>query len=404
MILKLAWRNIWRHTRRTLITAFAMAFGVALCMGFMAWGDGVFVMVFDSMVTKSLGHAQIHAKEFPKQRALYETIEDADELKKKLEALDEVTAAASRVFGYALLAAGDEATGGQVTGIDPGDEVRMRDLSKSVIDGEYLPSEAKQKMLLGFELAETMKAKVGDEVVVVTQAADGSMGNELYTVNGILKTGAIAVDKLGAFVHLEDARSLLVLEGQVHEIALMADGKLAVPKMMKAVKPHISDKLLLRSWGDVNPMAKQFVSLQDAMFLIIAFIIFGVAALGILNTMLMSVFERTKELGVLIALGLKPRQIVQLIMAETFFLTLISVFIGFILGTVVDWWLVTYGIDMGSAVDFSGMRMEPVIKGVVRPAGVIVTVVILFFVSFFASLWPAIRAARLQPVAAMREQ
>lgn len=406
MIPRLAWRNLWRHRRRTVITAFAMAFGVAMCMGFIAFADGMFATMFDRMVGLQVGHAQVHHPDYPKQRSLYATINDHAKLERELAAVEGVGATSSRVFGYGLLGVGDEATGGQITGIAPEDEHAVRQLRDRVVEGEYLGDEPDQKMLLGYKLAEDLKAKVGAEVVVVSQAADGSLANELYEVVGLLRTGVTAIDRAGALVHRTDAQELLVLPDQVHEVAILATDAQTIDAMYDGVDRVLQgrDELLLRKWNVLNPMGAQYVAMQDAMYIILLLIILGIAGMGVLNTMLMSVFERTKELGVMIALGLKPRAIVLLVMMETFLLSLLAIAGGLVMGAALDAYLVRYGIYFGTELEFGGIIFDPYLKAVVHPEPIVLTAVLVILISLLSSLWPALRAARLQPVTAMREE
>ena len=178
LIFKLAWRNLWRQTRRTLITAGAMSAGIALCLASLAWMDGFFDRFFEGLVERNYAHVQVHNPEFPKQRSLFATIEGADDLMRDLRKQEMVTAVSARVYGYALVAASDEAAGARLTGIVPADEDALVALRSNVVDGEYLSSEPDNGCLVGHMLAEDLKVKVGDELVAVTQAADGSMGNE----------------------------------------------------------------------------------------------------------------------------------------------------------------------------------------------------------------------------------
>ena len=404
MTFTLAWRNIWRHTRRTLITAVAMALGVALCMGYLAFADGAFAMIFDRMVGQQIGHAQVHSPLFPKQRALYETLDDTTALEQRLRDLPLVGGVAGRVLAFGLFAQGDEATGGQIMGIIPADEQAVRGWKDQVKEGQYLSDQPGLEMLLGYKLAETLKAKVGSEVVVVTQSADGSMGNEVYKVVGIIRTGATMVDRTAAVIHRKDAQALLALGDQSHEIAVVARERDRIDEMVATLKDALKDeKVLVRSWGEVSPMAQQWMNMQDAMFIIVAVLVLVVSGLGILNTMLMSVFERTRELGVLIALGLKPYQVLMLILAETLLLTLVATLIGALLGGLLCWWIVVHGVDFGAEIQFSGVTWDAVIKGTIRPVSIVVTLLTVFIVSLLSSVWPAARAARLQPVVAMRD-
>jgi ABC-type lipoprotein release transport system permease subunit len=405
---RLAWRNIWRQKRRTIITVAAMGVGVAFCLASIALTDGLFADSFDVMVRQNLGHVQIHAPKFPKQRALYETITDAHQTLAALDAEPQVAGASGRVFGYGLLALGDKSAAGQLMGIEPQREQKVTALERKLVQGTYLDTDPSKQILLGAGLAETLKAKIGDEVVVVAQAVDGSLGNELFRVQGLFKTGSVALDRTGAVVHLKDLQSLLVLEDQLHEIALLAmRDEEAAPLAARLKEPLGGRNLLVRTWAQVNPELAKMLETQSMSAWIILFFIFSVAALGVLNTMLMSVLERTRELGVLRALGLPPRQMVLLVLCESAILATVAGLAGLALGGLLDLGLVTVGLDLSRFIgdfSFAGIAFSPVLHGVVRLEGIVATLIGLITVTLLASLWPALRAARLKPIEAMRQE
>ncbi len=408
LLMRLAWRNIWRQKRRTLITTVAMAAGLAFCLAMVCLVDGTYVQMFDDVVTQTVGHAQVHHPDYPKKRAVWATIPQAEALLEELEALPEVHGATARVYGHALVGTEQQVVGAMLLGIDPAREATMTQLDRWVEQGRYLDPDARGELLLGYELAEKLRAAPGDELMAVTQAADGSTGNELYTVVGVVNTGDTMKDRSGAWMLTQDLQELLVLPGQVHEISLLSAGRDAVPGMLTAAAPSAESRgLLQRSWAELNPQMAQMLELADASMFIMLFIVFGVAALGILNTMLMSVFERTKELGVIKALGLRPLQLVHLVFWESAWLAGVAVLIGLPLGLAMDAWLVGYGLDLSSSMDgmsMMGARWDPVMYGVFRMEPILVAVIGLFVVSLLASVWPAFRAARLKPVEAMRQE
>jgi len=417
MLLRIAWRNIWRQKRRTLITAGAMGSGVAFCMAMIVWADGAYLLAFDLMVSESIGHVQVHHPDFPTTKAIFDSLEDGDEMVQRLDALPESTAVSGRTYGFALLGTDDrgearpqKSAGAQLVGILPEAEAAVTKLGEKVEVGAYLSPQASKEILLGVDLAETMLAEPGDEIVAVTQAADGSMGNDLYTVVGIVRTGNLVLDRGGAFLHQDDARELLVLGSALHEIALLAEDQHAVAALHDATVAELGEAdLLIRPWQKVNPMLVQWLGLQDLGNGILLMMVFAVAALGILNTMLMSVFERTKELGVIRALGLRPTQMVALIMLETLCLVFFAGGIGLAAGLLMDWYLVVYGLDYSFGItaqdySFAGFNFPTLIYGDFRWMPIVQIMVGLFLVSLFVAIWPAIRAARLKPVEAMRQE
>jgi ABC-type lipoprotein release transport system permease subunit len=404
-----AWRNLWRQKRRSLITAFAMATGVALCMTIIAVTDGMYSDMFEIMVEQQLGHVQVHHPDYPKKKLLFDTLSDRDALIEQLEGLEGTTAVSPMLASYALVGGETKSTGARLVGIDPARDGQVSPLKSRVNEGVYLADEAAHQILLGHLLAEELGVTLGDEVVAVTSAADGSTGNDLYTIVGLYKSGDVAMDKSGGYLHIDDAEELLYLPDQAHGITLLTQSHDLVDEYALAVHGSIgADTVQVQAWWDASPSTAQLMSMRDATAFFMLSIVFGVAAFGVINTMLMSVFERTREMGVLRALGLRPGKLVWLIVLESFFLAAVAATIGLVLGGLLDWYLVVHGLDFsGAAPDgfsFEGVMLDPVMKAEVRPMGIILTVVCVFGVSILASLWPAWRAARLQPVTAIRSE
>ncbi len=407
--LTVGWRNLWRHKRRSLITAVAMAVGMAMCMATIAFQDGMFDELFEVMVEQQLGHVQVHHPDYPTTRALFDTLDGLDELVAAVDALPGTVASAPRLDGFALIGGDVRTAGGMLRGLDPVREAQVGPLAERVTEGRFLAAEPAGEVVLGEGLAKELGAEVGSTVVAVTQAADGSLGNELYTVVGHAKTGNVQLDKMGALVHISDLQRLLVLEGQAHGLTILTSDATTVGSYVDGVRDAIgSDVREVQPWWEASPMAAEIMGMRDASAFIILGIVFSVAAFGILNTMLMSVFERTVELGVLRALGMRRRRLVMLIMVESALLSALASVIGLAMGGALDAWVVIYGFDMsGTAEDgfsFAGVMIDTVVHGRVRPEPIVFMVIALFAVSLLASLWPAVRAALLRPVEAIRSE
>ncbi len=407
-LLSIAWRNLWRHRRRSLITATAMAVGVALCMAMLALTDGLYAKLFDVMVDQQLSHVQVHQATYPQSRSMYATIPAAAATIEQIEALPATRAATGRLLGFGLVGSGDRSVGIQLVGVDPERERRASPVADRMVQGAWLGSAPDGGIALGAGVADELGVAVGGEVVVVTQAADGSLGNALYTVRGVYRSGSVALDDRGAYVHLRDLQDLLVLPDQVHEIALLARDSDALPAFQADVRALLPADRQVRTWWEVAPQVQQLFGMQAVSSAIMLGIVFSVAGFGIVNTMLMSVFERTRELGVLKAIGLRPARIVAMVVAESLMLAGVAVAIGLVLGGLLDVYLVLHGIDfsasMAEGFTFSGVTIDPVMRGRVDPWWIVATVTSVFGVAAFAALWPAIRAARLEPVAAIRSE
>jgi ABC-type lipoprotein release transport system permease subunit len=405
-IIRLAWRNVWRQRRRSLVTSSAMAIGIALCMSIIAFQDGFAVEMKRVMIDQRLGHIQLHHPDYPGRGAMHDALSELDERLSQLETSPQIKAVTARLKGPALIGGPNKAEGGVIKGVDPTREDRVTQSSQMVTQGRYLSADPKQEIVLGFELAKKIEVGLGDEVVILTQAADGSMGNTLLTVVGLISTGDQQTDNLGAHTHLADLQELLVMEDKAHELTVVTHSGSELEGLAETLRTSSTGQgALVRTWKEIDPQSFTMIKTQEDMGVIILLIILSVAGIVILNTMMMTVFERTRELGVLKALGMRPRGVVGLITAEAAALSTLSVIIGLTLGGLLDWMLVTYGVKfMEGDMTFNGVRFSGRLKGVVRAEPIIQAVVLTYVISLLAALWPALRAARLDPVKSMRQE
>jgi len=311
-----------------------------------------------------------------------------------------------RLNGQMLIGGPETSEGGELIGVVPQLEQGFSKIQEMVTEGRYLGDQPAHEVVLGIELARKIEVGVGDEIVVVTQAADGSMGNDLFTVVGLISTGSERMDKLGGQMHIADMQSLLVLEDHAHEITLVTREDIELDQMVDTLRASpVSTDAVVRPWFEVEPQTSKMLDMQETANGLILVIVLGVASIVILNTMMMVVFERTREIGVLKALGMRPRRIVTLILLEAASLTTIAALIGVTIGGLFDWYLVTQGIRMMEGdLSFGGVRFSGHFYGAFHMDTVFHTVGFAYVVSLIAALWPALRAARLDPVVAMRHE
>ncbi len=407
-LMAMAWRNVLRNPRRSMLTAVAMGIGVCLCMNMLALTDGMYAQMRDILVTRTLGHVQIHHPDYPGVRSLHDTLPDLPALTAQLDALPSVAGVSVRLYGNGLVGGADTTTGAMLVGIDPRREADMRRLDTKIRQGRYLPETPEGGILIGVDLADKLEVELGESIVVVTQAADGSLGNELYEVLGTFAVGSPMLDRGGAFLHINDLAELLVLPDQAHELTLVGhdddDASIAAMRA-EAVAALADDEVVVRTWDEVDPASAAMFGMQAASNFVLTFIFLGIAAIGVVNTLLMSVMERTREFGVMRALGVRPGELIQLVVMESLVIAVFATLAGVTLGALGDIWLVTQGLDLrvqGVAYTMGNMTFEPIIYGEVNATNVLVPVVGVFICSVLASLWPAWRAARLRPVDALR--
>jgi ABC-type lipoprotein release transport system permease subunit len=409
VLVAMAWRNVLRNPRRSLLTAAAMGIAVAFLMMVLALTAGMYGQMRDVLVTRSLGHVQVHHPDWPGRRQLFDALQDVDATVAALEGDPAVVRVAPRLYGNALLGGKDRTEGAQITGVDPAREDAVRGLAEDVVEGAWLAEAPAHAAVLGADLAERLELHVGDEVLAVTQAADGSLGNDLYRVVGLVRTGSPSVDRAGAFLHRADLAELLALPDRAHELVIVGrdDSDAGVAALATEVRRVLGDRTaLVRTWSEVDPTTAQLFGMQEfGSWLMVGFF-FAVSAVGVVNTLLMSVFERTREIGVMRAIGLRPRQVVLLVVLEAVMLAGLAIVVGGALGAVGDAALVHVGLDFsvgGKGYNVGDMTFDPVVHGRVTPDTVWKPVLGVLVFTVAAAVWPAVRAARLRPSAALRE-
>lgn len=413
MIFRLGWRNLWRNSRRSWITlsAIATAYLFLIVMGGLS--SGLTTQMLESGTELLLGHLQIHDAHYLPDRNLYDWIgadqqTDLHALRARLRQFPQVQGVTPRIYGFALLSTGEKSSGVQLIGVDPRTEGNVSTLLDTLISGRALSESPARDLLLGEALARSLGVEPGSELAVVTQSVDGTLGNDLYRVRGILRTGLAHLERSMALAHWSDLQELLVLDpSQVHELAL----RLEDPLSAEAVSSQLNASSLLpsgaraKSWGELLPQLKEYLDLSDGAINFMITLVGIFAGLGVLNTMMMAVFERTREIGTLSSLGMGPLRILSTFLVESFYLGLLGLSFGFLLGALSMNYLTTHGLDLTrwtAEISMLGSRMNPVMKAVwvwdqfLREALGLMAAVLL------ATLFPAQRAARMEVVRALR--
>jgi ABC-type lipoprotein release transport system permease subunit len=405
MLFTLAWRNIWRQKRRSLVTGLALVLSIALAMSVVCFNDGFYRDMKRVLIDQRVGHVQVHHPDYPGRRALHDTVGDADSRVAALRQDDTVGEVTVRLRGQMLVAGEKKSEGAELQGVVPALEESFSGVSSMLVEGRFVGDDPAHEVVLGELLADTIEVGLGDSIVVLTQSADGSMGNDLYEVVGLISTGNQAIDRFGGYLHLADLQELLVLEGQVHEITLTAPGGTSeADGLATHLREHLGDDVLVRTWAEVDPQGAEMLGMQSVATYIMLFIFLGGAAFVVLNTMMMVVYERTREIGVLMALGMRPRRIVALITSESLLLSIAAVALGVTCGLLLDWYIIEHGVKLlDGDLEFSGARFSGTVKGAFDASIVVKAACFGVGLSVLAALWPAWRASRLRPVEAMRQ-
>ncbi len=412
IVLRLGWRNLWRNPRRSAlsIAAVAVAFGVLITLDGLR--EGMARQMLDNATRLSLAHVQLHEAGYLPDRSLYDTIggergTDVPALMAAVEALAGPSAAAPRTFGFGLLSTGPRSVGAQLAGVDPTREARVTSLLDAVTEGRGLLGAPPNAVLLGRTLADELRARLGDRIAVVTQAADGAIGNELLTVRGIFRTGLATLDRSLALLAIGDLQALLALPpSRIHEVAVRLDDPIRAADVAIALarSPALPAGLRADSWETLAPALVEYLRLLRGWNRIMILIVGTFAAFGVLNTMLMAVFERTHEMGVLAALGLRPAQFLAMVVAETLFLAAVGLVAGLGLGALGMAYFAWHGWDLSrwaAGLTIAGVLVDPVLRGTVTWRATPSTGLALAAITVLAALVPALRAARMKPVEAL---
>jgi ABC-type lipoprotein release transport system permease subunit len=402
----MAFRNVFRQKRRSLLTALTMFGGFVLAALAIGVADGTFYGIVNTFTRTRLGHIQIHARGYLSRPVLNATIADYRRVGQIVDNTPGAEAWAPRVYSAGLASVGERTEAVRIVGIDPGLEDKATHLEQNIMAGRRFSAAPAKEIILGNGLARNLKVSPGEDVVLVTQGADGSLADDQYRLIGLIDTGDLAANRTTAYLHIDDARNLLVLDDRVHEIVVIARSLRQVPALEAALRNTLAGLPL-----DVQPwqvFAKSFYMAMQAKLKgnnVVLLVLFIIVAVGVLNTALMAVLERRREYGVLKALGTKPRQVFNLIIIETLLLAFASVVLGLGISLPLNTYISHHQISIAGLfskpVTFGGMQYTTVTSEVNLRSFLIPTLTV-FLSALLVSVFPAVKAARTDPARSIR--
>lgn len=405
----LAWRNLWRHKRRTLITASSIAFGVLLAVTFTGAGDYFYTRMIDAGSNMGMGHISVMAPDYNRAPNSKKKLQQAEQLKQAVEQLDNVKSVATRVQGQAMFASAHKSIGGVFFAIDPEQENSDNNLFiKAMVEGEMLPSASGTSIVLGAELAKRLKLKIGKKVVYTTTDNKGDIVSAIARISGLFKTGSDEIDGSVAVLPLSKVQQ--VLGYQKDEVSV-----LAVILTDQRHSNHLRDKMQtmpqfanteVLNWQQTQPDLAGMIAVDKSANYISQLLIALLVAAGILNTMLMSVLERRHEFGVMMAVGMSPKNLFLLVMFESCWLAVLGLIIGVIVTTPWFLYMSQTGLDLTAAYgdDFSygGVLIDPVFKLRLFSESIIAILTGLLGLALLSGAYPAWQAGRVAPVESLK--
>jgi ABC-type lipoprotein release transport system permease subunit len=408
MLWGLAWRNVWRNRRRTLLTLLAMVLSAALLIVTLATYEGMMVDLLVNTTRQYTGDASVSTADYRKDQDFFAVIDDPETVLRAVSTDPSVRGASPRLHVYGLVSSGESTVSVEMLGVDWSREAKVTDIHLRVFSGRVPADPASSEVLVGEGLAGKLGVRIGDEVVFLTQAADGSVGNDLYRVEGIFKTGDPARDSFLVMAGIGRLGEMTALAGKAHEIALAtgdpAGAPLAAARVDRAVR-SLEPSLRGVPWQTLLPVLAQVMGIFDASMIVTTVILYFAAGMVVVNTMLMAFHERRREFGVLMAVGMTPWQVRRLLLAEALLLGLTASAVGGAVGVAASLAL-HGGIDLSrfmSAMSFGGGSFLPIIRAELTARVIAYPVVGLLAMSLAAVAMPAMSGGRRAPAADIQE-
>ncbi len=405
--LLLAWKNLWRNRRRTIITLAAIAFSIMLVQALHNLSAGVYAGMVDSGVKAGSGHIAVYRQDYLESRE--ETLHFNDHnLVHEIKAIEGVEQVLPRIYIPALAQSSRESRGIMLIGVDPRSERQVNPFLRALAEDEMVRSTNSRDAVIGARLLNELQLKPGQKFVVTAQHRDGTLNSELLHVRGVVSSGMKDIDGSLILIGRERAAQLIGSPGSVHELAIIlstrGDEKAVYGQVTGLLADHPGIEAV--HWERAMPNLANAIKLDYASQKFIFLIILLIVTIGVINTLLMSVMERMREFGVILALGSKPMTLRGMIMLEALSLGLLAATIGSLLGTLATWYLVSVGIDLAALVpetlEFGGVVFDPVMRASWNPLWMIQIALYVVCLTLLAALYPAIKAGRITPVEGMR--
>ena len=399
LLLTLAWRNLWRHKRRTAIMLFALALGIWSMVVMAALIRGSMEQHIKKEILNLNGHVQIHAPEYRDDPAVDHRFTPSAALVQAL-AQKPMVAASARIRVPAVVSSERESAGVMLVGIDPERERGLSFISTAITSGQYLASTDDPGLLLGRKLAERLETALGRRVVLMSQDANNQIGNRGFRVVGIFDADPKAMETGYVFISLNAAQTMLKIGNSISEIAVMARDRNQLEDEVQALRAA-APELDVAPWTEVQPLLVLTEKVNNVVLLIWFAVVFAAMAFGLINTLLMAVFERTREFGLFQALGMPPRFIIGQVLIESLMLLMLAL----VLGNLASWASVASlsgGIDLSAfSQGLELVGVSPVIYPALAAGDVSAANIIVVVLGVLASLYPAWRASRYVPVDAI---
>ena len=402
MITAIAWRNVWRNKLRSIVIIMAISAGLTGGIFTVALYNGLTDQKLRTAIDTQTAHLQIHTRGFQQNKDIRLYMDNAGEILTAIENQEAVKAVASRLVTTAMAATSNANTGVQLNGILPEKEAQVSTIYQSMIEGDYFQEEKKNQIVISSRTADKLKVGINGKVVITLQDIHGEIVGAAFRVSGIFKTSHSMFDEANMFVRKQDVGRVLSMPGKVNEFAIRLHDIETVPLVQQALQTAFPEDTDIQSWREIQP---ELAYINDAAWQInylILIIILLALAFGILNTMLMAIFERVKEIGVLMAVGMSKFRIFAMIILETVFLSLTGAAIGMVISAGLVYATGNSGIDLSMfAQGLEAVGLGSMVYPQLEPQFYATLAFMVIIAALISSLYPAFKALKLKPVEAI---
>jgi putative ABC transport system permease protein len=402
MLLRIAWRNIRRNARRSAIVLASIAVGTVAVILNDGFSIGMVGQIFENQIGSFVSDLQVHRAGFNDNRTIGKLVPDQAAVEEALRSTPGVKAFTRRVVTYGLLSSAMNSSGVTLVGVDPAAEQSVTTVRKWAIEGRYL-GEGKHDIVIGRKLAEKLEVGPGDRVVAMASGLKGDVGAEMFRVAGIFTTVSSEFDRSTVFVPIGTAQEMLGLGGGVSEFAVLTTDRSLANGIRDALAERLGKGCEVLSYSDLLPlMIAQMQMYNESIYIV--YVIIGLAMIfGIINTMLMSVFERVREFGILMAIGMKGGRLLSMVLVEALLLGFLGALCGVAAGAAITIPLSATGLDLARfSASLTAFGSGSVIYPVLRPETLVEALLIIPLFTVLGAVYPAVKALRLEPVRAIR--
>ncbi len=405
MLLKLAWRNLWRNKRRSFITMAAVFFAAFMAIAMRGIQQGTFALNIKTVVNLFSGYMQVEEKGYNDNPSLNKSFVLDKNIAGKIKKTKRILNFTPRIYANGLISRLDESRGVSIFAIEPDEEKNVTNFMDNVDRGKFLTSDSSNEIVLGSALMDNLNAKIGDEVILLAQGYDGTLGNQKYKIVGTVKLGVQGMEGATVFMGIKSAQSLLAMGNRINVIAVKASGIDNLKEIKKSLTKKVNNpNLIVLLWSEVNPGMQQMLKFSSARSMIFLGILFVIIAFGILNTVLMSVTERFREFGVELSIGMPQIKLTYLVYIETMLLTLIGLTLGNVSGYLLNSYLVYHPIIFGGELKkfYESYHFLPQAQSSVQLSIFLYVTLSVIFISLLACIYPAHKVYKLEPLKGIR--